>query len=255
MADLVDDINGFISQYSAARRGQQLASDALPTMYPTYYAPSLMFSDRDTNSPPAQSINMSIASSSTYMSSCFDRPTPQTSSVYTEPPSVAFPQSQPYVAPSPLVCEFIGFGECDEVFSDEARWITHIAKDHLHYRFPSVCICWFCDRKFKASSQADTEACYRKRMCHIAKHFRNGLSGMQMRPDFFLLDHLYKYGLVDGDMYHKAQAYHEAPQIPNLYPAGWRPEYHNQRPVLVETSRPRHGRLSTRDRAPQIYHS
>ncbi|KAF5698201.1 hypothetical protein FGLOB1_12229 [Fusarium globosum] len=84
---------------------------------------------------------MSTASSSTFISSCFDRPTPQTSSVYTEPPPVAsLPESQPYVTPSLLTCEFLGFGDCDVVFdlNDESRWIAHIASFHLRSIFPTA---------------------------------------------------------------------------------------------------------------------
>ncbi|KAG7407461.1 hypothetical protein DER46DRAFT_373752 [Fusarium sp. MPI-SDFR-AT-0072] len=260
MGDLANDINGFISQHNAMR-GQRHTRDAIPAMIPSYYAPSLMLSERDNNGTPTQSISMSTASSSTFMSSCFDRPTPQTSSVYTEPPPVAsLPQSQSYVTPSILTCEFLGFGDCDVVFdsNDESRWIAHIASCHLRNIFPTVCICWFCDREFRASShnQADAETCYRKRMHHIAKHFRNGLSGRQMRPDFFLLDHLYHHRLINEEMYQRARAYHEASQvqIQNLYPAGWRPDHHNQEPAVVEASRSRHRGSSTRNRAPQGYY-
>ncbi|KAF5649719.1 uncharacterized protein FTJAE_828 [Fusarium tjaetaba] len=242
-------------------RGQRHTRNAIPAMIPSYYAPSLMLSERDNNDTPTQSISMSTASSSTFMSSCFDRPTPQTSSVYTEPPPVAsLSESQPYVTPSLLTCEFLGFGDCDVVFdlNDESRWITHIADFHLRNIFPTACICWFCDRTFRASShsQADAETCYRKRMHHISKHFRNGLSGRQMRPDFFLLDHLYQNRLINEEMYQRARDYHEASQvqIQNLYPAGWRPDHHNQGPAVVEASRSRHRGSSTRKRGPQGYY-
>ncbi|RKK78790.1 hypothetical protein BFJ69_g5265 [Fusarium oxysporum] len=260
MGDLANDINGFITQHNAMR-GQRHTRDAIPAMIPSYYAPSLMLSEGDNNGTPTQSISMSTASSSTFMSSCFDRPTPQTSSVYTEPPpATTVPQSQPYVTPSLLTCEFLGFGDCDFVFdlNDESRWIAHIADFHLRNIFPTVCICWFCDRTFRSSShnQADAEACYRKRMHHIAKHFRNGLSGRQMRPDFFLLDHLYQNRLIDEEMYQRARAYHEASQvqIQNLYPAGWRPDHRNQEPAVVEASRSRHRGPSNLNRASQGYY-
>lgn len=261
MGDLANDINGFISQHNAMR-GQRHTQNATPAMIPSYYAPSLMLSVRDNNDTLTQSISTSTASSSTFMSSCFDRPTPQTSSVYTEPSPVAsLPEPQPYVTPSFLTCEFLGFGDCDVVFglNDESRWIAHIADFHLRNIFPTVCICWFCDRTFRASShnQADAETCYRKRMHHIAKHFRNnGLSGRQMRPDFFLLDHLYQNRLINEEMYQRARDYHEASQVQvrNLYPAGWRPDHYRQEPAVVEASRSRHRGSSTRNRAPQGYY-
>jgi hypothetical protein len=205
-----------------------------PAVRSTYYATSLMLSDQTTNGPPTQSTNMSIASSATYVSSCFDKPTPRTTYVLTDPAPI-----------SPLlVCEFIGLGGCDEVFdsTNEAGWIAHIAEVHLHYMFPATCICWYCDRTFRAPSysQADTEACYRKRMHHIAKHLRdNPAPGSQMRPDFYFLNHLHDCGLIDEEMFQRATIYHEVPQIPDLYPAGSRPG-HDQRPAQVEISLSRH---------------
>jgi hypothetical protein len=220
MSDLANDINSFITQHNS-RRTQQHASDALPAMLPSYYVPSLMFQDIEPNGLP----DMPTSGISTSMTSLFDRSLPQVG--YDEPHRAALPR-QSYVGPAPLVCEFTGIGKCDKAFEsrDEAGWITHIAKDHLNYRFPTTCICWFCDDQFRASShsQSDTETSYRKRMHHIAKHLRNGLLITQMRPDLFFLEHLYKNGLVNDETYHKTRAYHEAP-IPGLYPAGWRGAY------------------------------
>jgi hypothetical protein len=235
MGDIANEINGFISEHNARRRGMQDTRDIFPAVQSTYYAPSLMFSDQATNGPPTQSINMSIASSSTYVSSCFDKPTPRTASVLTKLSPVP-------ISPS-LVCEFIGLGGCDEVFdsSNEAGWIAHIAEMHLHHMFPATCICWFCDRTFRAPSysRADTEACYGKRMHHIAKHLRDNLAPRsQMRPDFYFLNHLHDCGLIDEEMFQRATIYHEVPQIPDLYPAGSRPG-HDQRPAQMETSRSR----------------
>jgi hypothetical protein len=139
--------------------------------------------------------------------------------------------------PAQLVCEFTVFSNCDKTFDleDEAGWIIHIAKDHLNYHFPSKVICWFCYRKFTASSnsQIDTEACYRERMHHIAKHIRNGHSSSPTRPDVFLLKHLSKYGLINGDVAQRTQAYHKAP-TPNLYPVDWKSEDRDEMPHLME---------------------
>lgn len=262
MPDLVTDINGFISQHKA-RRGQQPPQYAFAPTPSGYYAPSLMLSEEATNSHPPQSVSMSNASSSTNMSSCFDISTSQPSSSHTDPPpaSVAYTYQHQYqqvsVPSSPLVCEFINYNGCNATFdaNDEAGWIAHIATYHLGNAFPAVCVCWFCDKEFRASSynQLGTEACYQKRMRHIAKHFRKGLTVRQIRPDFFFLDHIYKYGLIDEETFQREKMYHEAPQMPGLHPAGWRPE---TRPVQgqVEISRSRHRSSSTRNRASQKYH-
>jgi hypothetical protein len=220
MSDLANELSGFISQHNARR--QQRASDAPPTIPPNYYAPSLILSHSGTNGPPGQSTASSSVSA--YMSSGLGRLAPQTFT-YTYPTAAQLPQ--PSGSPTPLVCEFRNFGNCEKTFDpgDESGWITHIAKHHLRYHFPAIVACWFCDRQFRASSdsQTDTEACYRKRMHHIAKHLRNGLSGSQTRPDLFLLNHLCEHGLISEEMVLKAQAYNEVP-MPSLYPASWRSE-------------------------------
>ncbi|RGP76037.1 hypothetical protein FLONG3_5428 [Fusarium longipes] len=258
MADFADDIHGFISQHNARKRLQPSQYPFTPAP-PGYYPSTLMFSEEDANSPPTQSVSMSNASSSTYMSSCFDAPTPQTSSNHTEPPPPpAFIQYQQISVPSSsLVCEFVRYTGCNATFdpNDEGGWIEHIVTFHLGNVFPAVCVCWFCDREFMASSynQSDTEACYQKRMHHIAKHFRRGVTERQIRPDFYLLDHLHNYGLINEETFQREKMHHEAPQMSGLHPAGWRPE---QRPVQdqIEISRSRHRGSSTRNRASQRYY-
>ncbi|QPC71730.1 hypothetical protein HYE68_002482 [Fusarium pseudograminearum] len=256
MADLVNDINGFISEHNA-RRGARPSQHPF-TPIPRYYAATLMFSDEGANSPPTQSISMSNASSSTYMSSCFDMPTPQTSSTHTAPPPPASIPYQQYSVPSsPLVCEFERYTGCNAMFdpNDEAGWIEHIVTFHIGNAFPSVCVCWFCDRKFSASaySPPSPEACYRQRMHHIAKHFRRGVTGRQIRPDFPFLDHAYNYRLIDEETFQREKMSHEAPQLSGLHPAGWR---HEQGPLQgqVEISRSHRRGSSTRNRASQRYY-
>ena len=254
MPDLVRDINGLLGEHNA-RRGTQ--RDAYSTTPRSYYAPSLMLSDQATNAPSTYSNDMSTNSSSTYMSSCFDRPMAHPSSVYSVPYRPSVPPTRAPTVASPLVCEFIGFGQCNATFDwdEEANWIAHIANDHLGGIFPSVSVCWFCNHEpweAASQSQSESQACYRKRMHHIAKHFRNGKSWEDMRPDFYFVDHAYQYGLIDEEMFQRARQYHEVPQIPNLYPAGWRPGQRAQTSVQVETSRPRY-RGSARSRAERYY--
>ncbi|KAF4976562.1 hypothetical protein FZEAL_6796 [Fusarium zealandicum] len=266
--DITADVNGFIYDFNA-RKGTQRTrhSQIFSAVLPSHYPQSLMLSDRAT-ALSTRSINTSTNSRSTLMSSCFDRPRTQTaSSIFTAPP-LHGPAPQHRNRPvlpsaSPLVCEFIGFVGCNAIFDpeDEAGWIGHIAHHHLNNTFPMVCICWFCGNvpAFTAASnsQADREACYRRRMHHIAWHFRNGWSGSQMRPDFFFLDHVHENGLITEEVFQQAKRYHEVPQIPNLYPSGWRPEHQGagaRFSVEVEVSRPRRGR-SAHSHASQIYHS
>lgn len=234
MSEFSKEIDGFTFQHNPGR-GQQHSPDALPTIPSNYYVSNLILSHNGTNGLPSQSIASS--SPSTSMSSGFDRSAPQTS---TDAYLTAAQQPQPSVTPTPLVCEFTVLGNCVKAFAsgDETGWITHIAKDHLNYKFPPVAICWFCDREFRASShgQADTEACYRERMHHIAKHLRNGLPGSQIHLDVFLLKHLSKHGLINGDMAQRAQVHQKAP-ISSLYPTGWKSEDRDGMSYLMEDNK------------------
>ncbi|KAJ3525546.1 hypothetical protein NM208_g11594 [Fusarium decemcellulare] len=266
--DLVADLNGFMSDFNA-RKGIQPTRD-IPTLdaeFPSYYAPELMFSDQGSAVPSARSTNRSTMSRSTYTSSCFDRSRTWASNSVSTAPSHRGPfplRHQPATFPtaSLLVCEFVGFGGCGAVFSpeDEEGWIAHIANQHLGNIFPRVCVCWFCNEpafRSVSKSLADREACYRERMHHIASHFRSGRTRDDIRPDFFFLDHVHDHRLITEEMFQRATQYHETPQIPNLYPAGWRPSHQSRghrASVDVETSRPRH-RGSTRSRAHPGYHS
>lgn len=75
-----------------------------------------------------------------------------------------------------------------------------------------------------------------------------------MRPDFFFLDHVYQHGLISEEVFQWARRFHEVPQIPNLYPAGWRPGQEEEVVVEAEVNRSHRRRLSGRDRGPQGYY-
>ncbi|KAJ4189215.1 hypothetical protein NW755_006033 [Fusarium falciforme] len=259
-SDLCADVNDFLGEFNA-QKGMQLTRDAFPVVPASHYPPSLMLSDQATAISSPRSFNRSIRSNSTYMSSCFQTNT----SISTAPPPHGPPpphrQRPSLPTASLLVCEFVGFQACDALFDpdDEESWISHIVDHHLNNILPRVSMCWFCNDvpRFKAVSKSheDREVCFRERMSHIAWHFRNGCSREQMRPDFFFLDHVHQHGLISEDVFQWAKRFHEVPQIPNLYPAGWRPGQQEEVVVEAEVGRShrRHHR-SGRDRGPQGYY-
>ncbi|RSL45535.1 hypothetical protein CEP53_010740 [Fusarium sp. AF-6] len=258
--DLCADVNDFLGEFNA-QKGMQLTRDVFPAVPSYHYPPSLMLSDQTTPISSPHSFNRSTRSNSTYMSSCFQTST----SISTAPPPHGPPpahRQRPSLPPtSLLVCEFVGFQACDALFDpdDEETWISHIIHQHLNNILPRVSLCWFCNDvpRFKAVSKSreDREVCFRERMRHIASHFRNGCSMDEIRPDFFFLDHVHQNGLISEDMFQYAKRFHEVPQIPNLYPAGWRPGQQDEVVVEAEVGRShRRHRRSGRDRDPQGYY-
>lgn len=113
-------------------------------------------------------------------------------------------------------CEFRDLMDCDATFrgDDEAGWIQHHAQ-HLGTRFPAETICWFCDyhTPFVAQHKADRQATFEDRMEHIAEHVRSDhLSVREMRPDFHMLEHLFKHRLISDERYYLAREYTELPR-------------------------------------------
>ncbi|KPM45801.1 hypothetical protein AK830_g811 [Neonectria ditissima] len=238
-------INGWIRDFNDRSSGRNLFVSDMPRQ--TYYAPSIMSESQVPRS------NTSWATSATpYQDDVFDGTDSGSFYSMSTAPSLNGPQRQRQFLPIPapahaaappasrLVCEFVGYHSCDETFSvdEEDAWIEHVAY-HLHYIFPAITICWFCNEEYRArsGSNADFRACFRERMYHIADHFRRGLGVDQMRPDHYFLNHLHQYGLITDDQFNHGRDFHELPQTENLYPAGWRPPTEER--VVVQEDRRR----------------
>lgn len=119
-----------------------------------------------------------------------------------------------------LWCEFSALMGCDATFrlDDEATWIQHHAQ-HLKERFPSEVICWFCDDHphFIAGRTAERRSNFEERMEHIREHiFGDYKTPDEMRPDFYLLSHMYKHGQLDQGTYEYVMKYTEVPEVLRL---------------------------------------
>ncbi|KAK0613843.1 hypothetical protein B0T14DRAFT_397120, partial [Immersiella caudata] len=119
-----------------------------------------------------------------------------------------------------LWCEFHHLRQCNAVFQgdNEAAWIQHHI-DHMRNQLPSRLVCWFCDEDphFIARRSAERGANFVDRMRHIRRHISGEWSTSEaMRPDFFMIDHMYQIGRIDQDMYETAMGYSEMPN-------GWGP--------------------------------
>ena len=115
-----------------------------------------------------------------------------------------------------LWCEFAALKGCNTIFhgDDEAAWIQHHAQ-HLGERFPPELVCWFCDDHphFFAKRTVERRSNFEERMEHIREHiFGDYMTQDLMRPDFYLIEYMYKHGKLDKGAYGHAMAYSELPE-------------------------------------------
>ncbi|KAI1471184.1 uncharacterized protein F4812DRAFT_169596 [Daldinia caldariorum] len=120
------------------------------------------------------------------------------------------------LAPMRLPCEFIGLG-CNETFSfnEVDAWTEHVITDHLGNKLPSIVACWFCDTwRFDCNTPnigGDQRYNFDLRMNHIYEHFLDGKSVHDIRPDFYMIEHLGKNGLVATTTYHYLKRWNDVP--------------------------------------------
>lgn len=117
---------------------------------------------------------------------------------------------------SSLWCELCVLGNCSSTFRfDQLReWVDHHCQ-HLNNKFPYRLVCWFCDCVPFVSSDAGQNARYSNflhRMEHIREHIiTDYVTPDDMRPDFFMINHLGKKGLIDDSTTRLALRFSELP--------------------------------------------
>ncbi|ETS75646.1 hypothetical protein PFICI_12590 [Pestalotiopsis fici W106-1] len=165
-----------------------------------------------------------------------------------------------------LPCEFVGYTGCNRTFQldDTDRWINHIIIDHLEYRLPSRCACWYCDdHVFDAfqnrpddhvsnatQNRLDVATNFGVRLRHIRNHILyDGYGISQIRPDYAFLAHIKKLGLVSQAVFDEALSWIPDPDsgIADMYnhdcvPHGRHYQY-EESPEIVTARRPRGRRL------------
>ncbi|CAJ2511588.1 Uu.00g072130.m01.CDS01 [Anthostomella pinea] len=131
-----------------------------------------------------------------------------------------------------LPCEFVGLASCAYSFdqNDTAAWIEHTIQVHLHDRLPNKVLCWFCDEySFDVSHLevgGDRRLNFEQRMWHIRDHImEEGKTAEQIRPDFHMLEHLDRHGLITKAVYTRAKRWREkVPPVTGIYAPGYVPE-------------------------------
>lgn len=116
-----------------------------------------------------------------------------------------------------LVCEFIFIG-CNVHFhpEDVEAWISHSASHFGPAGPPSKSVCTFCDAPYAVFEADDRDKCWRNRMLHINDHFANNET--ILRPDFWVLEHMKRNGLISPEDYHMAMGYTERPKLKTRVP-------------------------------------
>ncbi|PNY23913.1 Uncharacterized protein TCAP_06151 [Tolypocladium capitatum] len=212
------DLYTFLGQFQGRRSGDfyRLTGEDGPFVAASgpYYAPEILLPEPRAPSPARTERDvMSLASSATPRSAVFDSLDSYSAySTSTAPPRRGHEPPHRQRAPVPdapvswLPCEFRRLSGCGANFAldDVEPWVEHIIAEHLKRNFPKHSICWFCDQgEFSAASelQEDEEKAYRRRMHHIAEHFRNGKTALDIRWDFHFLDHVHNQCLIDEHVF------------------------------------------------------
>ncbi|KAE8454562.1 hypothetical protein EG329_000185 [Mollisiaceae sp. DMI_Dod_QoI] len=120
-----------------------------------------------------------------------------------------------------LPCEFV-FDGCNVRFPPNryADWFAH-SVSHFLGKLPRKAICRFCDGEDGIFEARDSLiSSWADRMYHISLHWETGLSIENMRPDYWLIDHLWTSGLLDAETYEHAIRHSERPKCTGLVPFG-----------------------------------
>jgi hypothetical protein len=126
-----------------------------------------------------------------------------------------------------LPCECL-FMDCQIRFHPEyhQEWIAHGISHFTLHPLPRKLICTFCSVEFDSGSHGDRLSNYTRRMNHIGQHFYdNRILGGSLethpRPDYHLLEHFNRIGILDNEHYNAAIQYTERPSCEGLQRRGF----------------------------------
>ncbi|KAK0726688.1 hypothetical protein B0T21DRAFT_253082, partial [Apiosordaria backusii] len=113
-----------------------------------------------------------------------------------------------------LWCEFFELKKCPAAFqfNEEAAWIEHHVL-HFEEALPHQSNCWFCDDfRFVAKSPGELYPRFYDRMQHIYSHiYTDRMTIQNVRPDFHIIEHMYRKCLISNQTYRIAMAFDELP--------------------------------------------
>jgi hypothetical protein len=117
-----------------------------------------------------------------------------------------------------LPCEFF-FAGCNLRFdpSEFEAWISH-SISHLGVSLPRKAICTFCDDDEAVfESDDDPFMNWRARMLHIGEHFQDFTPYERMRPDYWVIEHMWENRVISAEDYTYAKKHTERPHLAHTY--------------------------------------
>lgn len=122
-----------------------------------------------------------------------------------------------------LPCLLREITRCPVTFrlSEREYWYSHSLSHYGDAGPPSHALCIFCHNVFDSSSPA---ICWSKRMNHIADHFENNWTIERSRPDFRVIEDMWKKGCISEEDYKYCFQYTERPPCDGLRPHDYIPE-------------------------------
>lgn len=119
-----------------------------------------------------------------------------------------------------LPCEFF-FTGCNLRFdpADFEVWISHTASHFGGGFLPTTAVCTFCDEdQATFHSNGDDAMNWRERMIHIGSHLEALIPSEHIRPDFWVIEHMWEHRLISPEDYAYALKGTERPRCDNTYP-------------------------------------
>ena len=121
-----------------------------------------------------------------------------------------------------LPCEFAIIG-CGLRFRLEQfeNWISHTASHFVGFSPPPKAICTFCDDHDGIfENYSDPLANWRQRMFHIGAHYAGGMQYENLRPDYFVIDYMWRNHLLSPEDYDWAIKHTERKHCDGLVAVG-----------------------------------
>ncbi|QSZ32863.1 hypothetical protein DSL72_002443 [Monilinia vaccinii-corymbosi] len=221
---LNDSENALPNFLTGTHRTSFPSMSSVPRQYAngTYSAPTPSIINQESTS--------AISPSSQYDESVFSRQSGKSTTTATSPQSA---QTNPILGwhlqtPSAhqintsivLPCEFVSIN-CGVAYhpDDFEDWFEHTLSHFSNLPPPSKCLCLFCDEEFEDTY--DPRNSWRQRMIHGREHLLDGETNI--RPDFRVLEYMWKNGLMSNEDYALAEQYTERPAVPGLVRRGFQP--------------------------------
>lgn len=186
--------------------------------FESYASPTIIDQDHWYNTAAAPQVTGELASSATAMASVLSSSSSSAASTGGAAPATTLAAMVP--------CELAPYTGCSETFpvckegAGIDEWADHVAKKHLRYRFPAVAACWFCGKEYAVNpaeyhKEGVAGRAYRRRMHHIARHYRKGETlPAERRRDPGLEEHLRALGLLRDGKEAAQEAGERAAQVP-----------------------------------------